>query len=37
MTLNNEFERIRKEIVVAQFKILSRQTSAGTDEMHEKY
>jgi hypothetical protein len=34
--MNNELERIRKEAVVAQFKVLCRHLSGGPEEHHEK-
>jgi hypothetical protein len=34
MILNNELEKISKEVIVAQFMVLSQQMSAGTEENH---
>jgi hypothetical protein len=34
--MKNEMEKIRKETVVAEFKIVSRHLFEGTDENHEK-
>jgi hypothetical protein len=34
--MNNELQRIWKEAVVAQFKVLPRHLPAGTEENHEK-
>jgi hypothetical protein len=34
--MNNELERILKEVVVAQFKVLSRNLSGGIEKNYEK-
>jgi hypothetical protein len=34
--MNNEFERIRKEAIVAWFKVLSSNSLGETEENHEK-
>jgi hypothetical protein len=36
MIVNNELERMRKEVVMAEFKVLSRHLPGGTEENHEK-
>jgi hypothetical protein len=36
MIVNNELERMWKETVVAQFKVLSRHLPGGTEGNHEK-
>jgi hypothetical protein len=35
MTMNNELERIRKGVIVACFKILSKNMTGRTEENHE--
>jgi hypothetical protein len=35
--VNNEFERIRKEVVSAQVYVLFRHLSGGNEENHEVY